>query len=88
MTSNTFEAKLCSLLITIAQREQEIELLRISLCQNSKFHPLNMFEEIVISSEEFLSALSLTKYLGELIVPIEGNEADLLLDQYSSTGDT
>ena len=63
------------LLLCIARREQETEILRIFLCSNKVFEPYQSFQRLDRDEEGFITPLNILNYLRENGITCY-NEAD------------
>ncbi|OMJ72439.1 hypothetical protein SteCoe_29118 [Stentor coeruleus] len=81
------EKKLADVIASIAEGEKEVELSRISLCENRDFEPYSTFKSLDRLSLGFISYLDLQEFLDRNRITYTSQEVLSLIKQYDSDSD-
>ena len=85
--SKTWLCSLLSYFMNIKSIDDNIELLRISLCSQPNFSPNKLFHYLDHSSKDFLSLNDFIQFLNEMLIPFEEKYLRIFIHNFDKDGD-
>ena len=85
--SKTWLCSLLSYFMNIKTIDDNIELLRVSLCSQPNFSPYKLFHFLDKNSKEFLFLNDFIKFLEEMRIPFEEKYLRIFIHNFDKDGD-